>query len=395
MSFNSEDFFAYLTSDEVLNQLDDPAATRALLAEFNGHQMHQDPEAYEVSEELKAVYTDFLFEGDLANMPWSITSGMRYVETKSTSTGNQITLLDLVAAPNEEGVVRAIESDDFLPIAVGNKYDNWLPSLNAKIELSDDVLMRFAWSKSITRPELDEMSPLSSFNDGHIDNLTGSGSNPGLQPFASKNFDLSLEWYYDEGSYAAITAFRKDVDGYLETVESTEIVTVPSGSYNYKISRPSNSNEAKIDGYELAVQHMFTSLPAPFDGLGFIANMTFVDSESSADDPTNPLPLIGLGDAQNLILFYEKDAVQLRVAWNNRDRFMQSKPRSWRGGHYVEDYAQVDISGSYAINEHFTVFFEGINITNELTIKTAELANQVLEVSETGPRYALGIRGSF
>lgn len=395
LSFNSEDFFNYLTSDAVIDQLDSPEETRALLAKFNGHQMQRDPEAYEVNEELKAFYTDFLFEGDLGTMAWTVTTGMRYVETQSTSGGNQIALLDLIAAPNEEGVVRAIESEDFVPVSVSNKYDNWLPSLNAKIELADDVQLRFAYSRSITRPELDEMSPLLSFGDGHVDNLSGTGSNPKLQPFASKNYDLSLEWYYDEGSYTSITAFRKDVDGYLETSESVESVTVPSGTYNYKISRPTNTNDAKIDGYEVAVQHMFTSLPAPFDGLGVIANMTFVDSESSADDPANPLPLIGLGDAQNLILFYEKDAVQFRIAYNNRDRFMQSKPRSWRGGHYVEDYGQVDISGSYDINEHFTVFFEGLNMTNELTIKTAEFKNQVLEVTETGPRYAVGIRGRF
>ena len=126
-----------------------------------------------------------------------------------------------------------------------------------------------------------------------------------------------------------------------------------------------------------------------------VVNKTFVDSESTADDPSQPLPLVGLGDASNLILFYEKDAYQFRIAYNKRDRFMQSKPRSWRDGHYVNDYAQVDISGSYDVNENLTVFFEGINITNELTVKTAQYSNQILEVTETGPRYALGIRGSF
>ncbi len=140
---------------------------------------------------------------------------------------------------------------------------------------------------------------------------------------------------------------------------------------------------------------MFSNLFAPFDGLGVIANMTFVDSESSADEDGEKLPLIGLSDSQNLILFYEKDAFQFRVAYNNRDRFMQSKPKSWRDGHYVDDYKQVDISGSYDINEHFTLFFEGINVTNELYIKNAEYANQTLTVTETGPRYSLGIRGKF
>ncbi len=134
---------------------------------------------------------------------------------------------------------------------------------------------------------------------------------------------------------------------------------------------------------------------AYFDGLGIIANKTFVDSKSTADDDETPLPLIGLGDSANLILFYEKDAIQLPIACNQRDRFMQSKPRSWRDAHYVEDYAQVDINGSYDINKHLTVFFKGINVTNELYITTAEYKNQYLDITETGPRYSVGIRGSF
>lgn len=53
------------------------------------------------------------------------------------------------------------------------------------------------------------------------------------------------------------------------------------------------------------------------------------------------------------------------------------------------------IRGSYDINEHLTVFFEGINITNELYITTAEYKNQYLDITENGARYSLGIRGSF
>jgi len=395
LSFNSEDFFDYLTSPEVVAQMDDPAYTQELIDDNNGFTMHQVPWTYEVNEALVAFYTDTYFDGEIANMPWSITAGIRYVETTSTSDGYAIPLLDLEPSVGKPGFVNAIEGDDYTPITIKHKYDNWLPSFNAKLEVTDEIIARFAYSNSITRPELDEMSPESGYNGGDVEHLTGWGSNPKLMPFESTNFDLGLEWYYDEGSYAAVAMFTKDVDGYLDYDEVDEVVVVPSGTYDYKISRPVNSDQADIEGYEIAIQHMFTSLPAPFDGLGIIANKTFVDSESTADDGETSLPLIGLGDSANLILFYEKDALQLRVAWNQRDRFMQSKPQSWRDGHYVEDYAQVDISGSYDINENLTVFFEGINVTNELYVTTAKHKNQYLDITETGPRYSLGIRGSF
>lgn len=157
------------------------------------------------------------------------------------------------------------------------------------------------------------MSPESGYGGGRVDNLTGWGSNPNLGPFESKNLDLALEWYYEEGSYAAAAMFKKDVDGYLATEEVDEKVTVLSGTYDYRISRPVNSDQVNIEGYEIAVQHMFTNSPEPLDGLGVTVNKTFVDSESTADDLSQPLPLVGLGDASNLILFYEKDAYQFSI----------------------------------------------------------------------------------
>ncbi len=393
-TFNSDDIFAFLATEEAISQLDDPDTARDIFSRA-GFAMVNDPTAYEVNETLMSLYTDFYLEGEVNDMPWSVVAGLRYVKTESESVGNQVALLDLVPSNEKPGEYRAVTSDDYVPVTVNHDYSNVLPSLNTKLEITEEIIARAAWSKSITRPELSEMSPLSSYGDGPADSLFGSGSNPKLNPFESTNLDFTLEWYYQEGSYAAIAGFTKDVDGYLGTGETEEIVTLPSGSYSYKMSRPINEDSTDIEGLEIAVQHMFTSLPAPFDGFGVIANMTFVDSESTADEGADKLPLIGLSDSQNLILFYEKEALQFRIAYNNRDRFMQSKPQSWRDGHYVDDYKQIDVSASYDLNDNLTVFFEGINVTNELYIKNAEFANQTLTVTETGPRYSIGIRGNF
>ncbi len=393
-TFNTDEIMAYLSRPEVVALLDDPEAAKAVLSR-NGFGRVLDQSAYDVNEELLSFYTDFHFEGEVSGMPWKLVSGVRYVDTTSTSSGKQIALLDLQPSQNEPGKVFAVYSDTYLPVEISNSYQDWLPSLNANLNFTDDLVGRMAWSKSITRPELNEMSPLTSYGDGQIDGLSGSGSNPLLAPYTSKNIDLSLEWYYQEASYLALAHFSKDIDGYLGYSTLPEIIKLPSGSYNYEISRPINENSTKVDGFEFSAQHMFTSLPAPFDGLGVIFNLTKVDSESSEDN----LPLLGLGDSQNLILFYEKDAFQVRLAYNNRARFLQTKPVTsgtrQRDGHYVDDFQQLDVSGSYDINENFTVFFEGINLTNELTVKNAEHANQTLQVIETGPRYALGVRAKF
>lgn len=398
ITFDTDKLMAYLASEEAVSQLSDPevqAAVRDIIARNGGHMMIPYRDAYTVNEKLASLYADISFGGEIGTMPWSAVFGLRYVHAKSKSSGQQIGLRDLVPDLAQPGSLRAVYTDSYVPVTVGTSYNDFLPSVNTKLEITDKLIARFAWSKSLTRPELTEMSPLTSYEGGPPDQLFGSGANPALRPFKSTNFDLSLEWYYNRGGYVSIAGFKKDVNGYLGTGTTLESVTVPSGTYQYEISRPVNLESAKIKGVEIAFQHMATYLPSPFDGLGVQANMTFVDSSSSGDLPGQKLPLIGLGDSSNLVLFYEKGPVQFRVAYNKRNRFMQLKPTTTRDAHYVADYKQIDISASYNINDNFTVFFEGINITDELYIKNAEFKNQTLEVTQNGPRYSLGIRAKF
>ncbi|WP_372762747.1 TonB-dependent receptor, partial [Pseudoalteromonas sp.] len=398
LSFDSYEYMAYLESEQGYTQLDAESAERMKQAMANngGHTAQNVlSDSYEIKEVLSAIYVDAYFEGEFNYLPWQVVAGVRYVQTDTKSSGYGNELLD-ITGPDALGKYVPIMSDDLTRISADGDYSNVLPSINANIELIENVIVRTAWSKSITRPTLTELSPATTYNEGKIDSLSASGGNPNLKPYESDNFDLSLEWYFDEASYAAISYYTKDIDNFIDGGQSQESVTVPNGEFDVKVSRPMNLNSTTVDGVELALQHRFTYLPAPFDGLGMMANMTFVDSESSADTAENPLPLPGLGDSQNAVLFYEKDAIQFRVAYNNRSEFMQVTS-NWAGGApiYVEDYYQVDISGSYDINESFTVFFEGINVTNEVTNKRGLYTNHALYTIETGPRYSIGVRGSF
>jgi TonB-dependent receptor len=398
LSFDSYEYMAFLESSQGYTQLDPESAARMKQAmdKNGGHTaLNVLANSYEVNEKLTALYVDAYFDGEFNHMPWQLIAGLRYVQTDTQSSGYGNKLLD-ITGPDALGKYVPVTSDELAPISIDGDYNNLLPSINANIEVIEDVIIRSAFSKSITRPTLTELSPATSYSEGKIDSLTASGGNPHLEPYESTNFDLSLEWYFDESSYVALAYYTKDVDNFVDSGNSQETVNVPNGEFVVQVSRPMNLNSTKIDGIELALQHTLSYLPAPFDGVGFMANMTFVDSKSSADSADKPLPLPGLGDSQNIVLFYEKDAVQFRVAYNNRAEFMQVTS-NWAGGDpiYVEDYYQVDISGSYDINETLSVFFEGINVTNEVTKKRGLYSNHALYTIETGARYSIGLRGSF
>ena len=128
-----------------------------------------------------------------------------------------------------------------------------------------------------------------------------------------------------------------------------------------------------------------------------IANATVVDSNVSLGaDQTESFALEGLGDSQNLVVFYENDRLQARVAFNNREGFLRRIDNGFNGEPVNTDtFGQWDISASYDITDNFTIFFEGINITEEELVQTGRFANQIYNIEDNGSRFAIGVRGTF
>jgi TonB-dependent receptor len=160
----------------------------------------------------------------------------------------------------------------------------------------------------------------------------------------------------------------------------------------FDLTSPINSETAVVEGIELAFQYHFTN------GFGLLANTTFIDSNAEFDrnDISQKFALTGLSDTQNLILFYDRDNLQFRVAWNRRSDFLQSLTQSQSSEPtFVDQYDQIDINASYAITPSVSLFVEGINITEESVIKHGRFDNQLLLAQSPGARYSLGIRASF
>jgi len=273
---------------------------------------------------------------------------------------------------------------------------------------------------------------------------TGSQGNPGLLPYKSKNIDLSAEWYYGKDSYLSVGYFHKDVSNFISTTRVNEtafglrtpvggprynaalaalgpnatadqirqyiatnypstVVISPTGQIliqsvpedpllNFQITTPTNSNQAAtIHGWEFNIQHSFWNT-----GFGVIANYTIVNGSAKYN---NALPasasqfaLVGLSDSANAVLFYDKNGIQARLAYNWRDQFLAG------GGpnpSYVEAYGQLDGSASYEFRNGITAFVEGINLTGASRRGHMRHVNNVTFVSPGAARYSAGVRFAF
>jgi outer membrane receptor for monomeric catechols len=90
--------------------------------------------------------------------------------------------------------------------------------------------------------------------------------------------------------------------------------------------------------------------------------------------------------------FYDKDGLQVRLAWNWRDKFLASAARDPL---YVEEYYQFDMNISYEINDQLSVFIEGINLTEEDKRVHGRSTYQVREYGVGHARYNFGARYVF
>ncbi|WOT05034.1 TonB-dependent receptor [Shewanella youngdeokensis] len=364
---------------------------------------------YTIKEDITSLYMNFTFVYEIAEMPVTIDLGARYATTDVEVAAVQSFVTDIV--PTSDATLFANVFGPATDITGSDSYANLLPSLNIKLDVQDDMVVRFAVYDSLTRPTMSQMSPATTFGEPRRQNLTASGGNPSLKPFTSENWDISYEWYFDDASLFSFAFFSKEVDNFIVTSTGSETYNmtdrqgtdflcstdnsalcasdiVPTtdelnGAQEvYAVTRPANADTSHVTGYEVGVTHIFEN------GFGFVANATVVDKEG--------FELEGLGDSQNVVVFYEQDDWQARVAFNNREGFLRQSDNGFNGEPINTDtFGQWDISASYDINEHVAVFFEGINITEEELLQTGRYDNQVYSVEDNGSRYAVGVRGKF
>ena len=102
-----------------------------------------------------------------------------------------------------------------------------------------------------------------------------------------------------------------------------------------------------------------------------------------------------VGDSFNVVGFYERGRFEARAAWNRRERFLQTAVGFGNEPTFVQDYEQLDARVSFALNERFAIFAEGVNLGNERQQRVGRYQSQILLLEETGPRYTIGMRAEF
>jgi len=274
------------------------------------------------------------------------------------------------------------------------------PSLNYKYFVNEKTIVRAAVSRSLSRPSFKATAPVLELEINGED-VSGSYGNPDLEPYESNNFDLSIEYYGEDLSYISVGTFLKQIDNAIyPTIQKS--ATINGIAFNDGVNTWINAKESDITGYEFNFQKDFLNLPAPFDGMFFAYNLTLTDGDSTFDfddGATFTTPFRKLSKKQeNFSLGYSKDNLDMRLAYNSRDDYLDwladeegdIDTVSLENSRFVGPHNQWDFKLSYSINENFAVKFEIVNAKDRPEYYYWGKSDRLSQYDEYGTSYAIG-----
>jgi len=361
-------------------QMSDPASWIQGLYPNTPFSFFQDPlNTFTVEEKTKIGY----LEADAGEPSdgFHINAGVRFVSTELTvqSSGTPTSPL-YWGTDSWNGVLR-----NPTPLQTTREYVDILPSVNAVFDITDQDKVRFSAARVVARQNLFNLGQGAQFNFTRVNTpgpdlnkfefTGGNGGNPELDPFRANQFDITWERYFGSQGLVSAGLFYKSVDSFIQNDTVSRFVpdeTSDAGTFG-GFSQPTNGEGGKIRGVELSAQYAFEN------GMGFTANYTYSNSETSAsNDFDTDLPIPGVSEnAFNVTGYYEQGPFAGRLSYAWRDDYFVGNFGFATSvlGRYQKAYGQLDGQLSFDVMPAFQLTLEAINLTEEETEEYLQFEN--------------------
>lgn len=241
------------------------------------------------SKNLQEAITAGYVRGDVkmfGNRLW-VVGGVRYERTEDTGRG-PLTDPSAVYVKDASGKLVRNAQGALIPITTdaqarqfllyknrGSRtetdYAGYYPSVNSSYSITDSVILRAAYARTMGRPNLAEIIPGVTISDPSAVARTINVVNTGLKPWVSDGYDLSLETYNVKGGVGTIGLFSKrikDFFGVLQTAATTATLAqydipeeFPDQYTGYNIVTKQNVGDAEVNGFEASYKQDMYFLP--------------------------------------------------------------------------------------------------------------------------------------
>ena len=284
--------------------------------------------------------------------------------------------------------------DDVISTAeISRDYTDFFPNLTVRHNFSDNLIGRLALTRSVNRPEFNQIVPRRVEETDGVD-VSYEIGNPDLEPTLSNNFDAGLEYYFASLGVVSANAFYKDLTDYRYILNYAEDLA-DGGEAEYVT--PINAPEGYISGLELNWQQKFSFLPGAWSGFGVFANYTLTKAEietSQAYGGRDTFSLPGQSDTNyNAAIFYENLGFSARLSYTKRSDYLEEiNADDGDLDLYVEGREQLDFTASYDFGNGVEIFGEAKNLTDSAGVRYYGSRERTYEYEKFGYNVFLGVR---
>lgn len=240
-----------------------------------------------------------------------------------------------------------------------------LPYLNAIWNISPELRIKASASKTLGRANPEMIATLENLN---YEEFTASRGNPTIRPRQSKNFDISMEYFFNDGlGMLTLTGFYKDITDDILNVSWQEEI---EGDI-WTVSAPINGEETSYKGLEVGlINSSFVALHPSLAPLGASINVMWVDGSSSYlyGGESRDIDQLQYQSkyAGNAAVFWDFGrGSEIRLAANFQGKYMNEFAAVPWENLWVEPFTTIDLTAKWRINPNLQLRLRGRNIFSQ------------------------------
>lgn len=260
-------------------------------------------------------------------------------------------------------------------------YGNFFPNVQLKYEPVKNLVLRAAYTTTISRPSLTYLIPSDSVtaDSDDYDYTYVTVSNTKLKPQQSDNFDLSAEYYFPNAGLASVGVFRKEISDYIMERSGlmTEVAPELLSYYNQDdyekplwVTTAQNVGKATMNGFEASYRQQLKFLPSFLSKLDFYESFSYIEPDGDIEVANMKRKVA------NTRLTYRARKWYASVGYYWTGRYLRRSPSTTGNasdgtlvvgtdGTYVEASGRWDVGFTWQFSSAWSCSFDWRNVANE------------------------------
>ncbi|MDO6471163.1 TonB-dependent receptor [Maribacter sp. 1_MG-2023] len=345
------------------------------------------PGNFTVNEDVLAGYV--MVNQKLSNK-FTVLAGVRVENTSLESKGNRVVYVE---EDEDAGIEEAVLVEE---VNGENSYTNVLPGVHLKYDISNNTILRFAWTNTLARPNYEDLIPRAEVINEDNELVLG---NADLNPTTSMNFDLMAEHYFQSVGLISGGVFYKNIDDFIYTfIFEAPDDSLGAGTEGYDVFQPLNGDSATIFGMELAFQRQLDFLPGFARNFSLYLNYTYISSSAEGirnedgderDDIDLPNTTPNLFNAS---LGYADKKFSARLSANFSDSYVDEIGGNDFEDRYYDTQLFLDLNATFQFNQNLSLYAGLNNITNQPLRYFQDVKERTQQIEFYGQRFTLGLK---